>query len=197
MQTERWRFPGETMLHETAARLLLHAEQPLEAVNELTTALLADPENLRLQARLAEAHMAAGQFAQAATLWGKLIGQAKDVDERRQQRLQLAECQVRSRQYDDAAHTYRVLVLTDGDDMAALLGLAATTLVAGRPQETVEAAQRALHIEPTNTDALLALACGYARLDQTAKAIETLALSDAPANDDPLVRELLAQWRRK
>ena len=195
LDAERWRFPGETMLHETAARLCLHAGDPEAAVNELATALLANMEDVRLRTRLAEAYMAAGQHTKAIPLWSALIRELEATTARRQARLRLAVCQVEAGEYHDAAHTYRVLTLTDTDDVAALVGLAATTLADHRPAETVEAAQRALRLRPEDRDARLALACGYARLRQPGKAIDTLAISDVDAIDDPLVRELLTRWR--
>ena len=183
LKTERWRFPGEIMLHETAARLLLHAGEPDEAVNELATALLADPDNPWLRQRLAEAHMAAGQYPKAIPIWNALIDQSDNATERRQKRLQLAECQVQAGEYHDAAHTYRVLSLTDNDDVAALVGIGRDN-VGGRPRAggrgsrptrvaicVRTTAMRGWHWRAVTRD-----------LNQTGKAIETLALSDADSS---------------
>jgi tetratricopeptide (TPR) repeat protein len=75
---ERGRFPGQPILQVVAARLCARDGQLAEAVDELTTAGLAEPDSAEIRRRRAEACTAAGRYAEALPLWRALVAAAPD-----------------------------------------------------------------------------------------------------------------------
>ena len=195
LDAQRSRFPGEPEIQALAIRLYQHTGDTAAAIDELQAALVHTPESAVMRGQLADAYMRAGRHREAAALWRELAASAQGGQQRGRMRHKLAICLLADDEFEDAVRTYRILTLTDPDDVRAHLGLAAATLASGAPVEAIAAAQRALRLDPGAGDARLALACAYAQSGQRGKAVEVLEARAKGAEADPLVRELLARWR--
>jgi len=195
LQRERSHYPGQPGLHVLAARLCALSGDYETAISEMRTAALAEPDSPEIQHRLADLLTAAGHNTEAAELWRKLLSESQDTNERRHLRHRLAGCLLSAGHAGEARRTFRALVLTQPEDEAARLGLAASCLLDDEPAEALEAALQLLRKRSDNVDARLIAAISYHRLNQPARATELL--SDVRPVNDPegLVRELLACWQ--
>ena len=93
-----------------------------------------------------------------------------DPDEVRYREL-LAEVQSRRGEHADAAAEYALLARRDPRQVAWTVAEAAERLDAAETEKGVEAARRAIRLEPANFDAQLALARGLIRLGNAAGAL--------------------------
>ncbi len=75
---ERGRFPGQPVLQVLSARLCARDGQLAAAVDELTTAGLAEPDSAEIRRRRAEAYTAAGRYNEALPLWRMLVAAAPE-----------------------------------------------------------------------------------------------------------------------
>ena len=195
LERERWRYPGEHTLHVLAARLSMQAVDYDAAVRELATAALAEPDSLEILRWLAEAYDAAGRYEDAVEAWQRLAAGSRTSGERSVFRRRLARSLMSAKRYHEARSVYSDLVLTQPDDHAARLGLAAAYLALERPADALEAALQVLEVDGANTDARLVAAASYRSLGQRGRAVELLA-DVSPAEDrDGIARELIARWR--
>ena len=195
LQRERKRYPGELEISLLAARLQGQLGNHAAAVDELSTALLTDPESETIRRQLAEAYMAAGRTADAAGLWRELIASGDDPSELRRLRHRLADCLLATDRHDEAREVYRTLVLGEPSDQKARLGLAVTGLASDKPAEALEAARELIRAGDGGTEARLIAALCYRRLNQTDRAIEMLSDIRPADDEDGLVRELLTRWQ--
>lgn len=194
LESKRQRTPGEPAMELVAARLYARVNQPELTVRELQASLLRTPDSVMLKRRLAEALAAAGRHADALPLWRDLVRAATDGETRHTYRGELAACLLTLGQYAEATRTYRVMTLTQPEDAAAYIGLAAAALADGQPDEGIAAATRAVEIDSQSEDGRLALACGYAQRGQYGRAAEVLGTSVGGAGTEGDVREILARW---
>ena len=202
LQRERHRFPGEPAIYMLAARLWEQAGDSQAAIDELTTAALAQPESPQIRRRLAQAYAAAGRRDEAAAVCQEQAAESPDTDEWQQLRRRLASFRLSSGEFEAAQRIYRALVLTHPNDKAAWLGLATASLMADEPAEALEAALKVLRSvstgdegSPLDADARLIAALCYRRLDQPHQAIKLL--SDISSDDDPdgSAQRLRTHWQ--
>jgi len=195
LESERSGFPGQVAVHVAAARLYAHLGEATAAVGELRAALLLEPGSLGLRRRLGQACMAAGDYRTAISTWRELVGSSTDERQRHCFRRQLATCLLATDQYGAAADTYRTMALLRSDDADVQVGLATAALGEGRSAEALQAASRALSLDPGHVEARLVGAVSYARLGQRPRALAELSRLRAEDRERPLVRELQARWQ--
>jgi tetratricopeptide (TPR) repeat protein len=195
LQRERRHFPGDPSVHTLAGRLHKWLGDLEAAIGELRTAALAQPDSREIRLRLAETYMAANHHTEASGIWQALVDESTDAQERHRLRHRLARSLMSAGRFDEARGVYRTLALTEPDDEAARLGLAAMCCATGESAEGLEAALDVLQDDPDNVDARLIAALSYRRLGQPTAALELLSEVPTESDADGLVRELLARWR--
>ena len=118
-----------------------------------------------------------------------------DPDEIRYREL-LADVFASEGAHRDAADEYRRLAAGDARHAEWTVAEARERLGAAQPEMVIEAARRALRLDPQNGTAQLALAQGLTRLGQARLALEAALRAAALLPDDPATQETLAdaQW---
>jgi tetratricopeptide (TPR) repeat protein len=114
-----------------------------------------------------------------------------DPDEIRYREL-LAEILSRRGAHRDAAVEYQRLARNDPRQPAWTVAEARERLGAAQPEMSVEAAQRAVKLEPRNGQAQLALSRALARLGEARGALQAATLAEELLSGDPAAREALA-----
>lgn len=117
-----------------------------------------------------------------------------DPDEVRYREL-LAEILAVQGAHRDAAAEYGRLARNDPTQPAWTVAEAEERLGAAQPGASVEAARRAVRLDPSNVDAQLALARGLVRSGDARGAIQAASAAATLRPDDPEPRELLADAR--
>lgn len=172
---ERARFPGEPVIILLASRLAERNEQFSMAIDELKTALLAEPKAVAVQHHLAALYMRAGRYAEAIAAWQRLIEQCDDAEARHALRRQLAGCLLAAGSYAEARGVYQVLVSAKPEDSAARLGYATACLKMDEPREALTAALQVLRDDRGSLEAAYLAGLCYRRLDEPAPAQEFLS----------------------
>jgi tetratricopeptide (TPR) repeat protein len=194
LERERYRFPGQAAVHLLAARLSERIGDNQTAIDELTTAALAEPKSIDIRRRLAELYTKTGHYDEAIVSWQRLVAESRDADERDRLRRRLAWCLVSADRFDEARGILQALVVTRPDDLTTQLRLSAACLMAGEPAEALAAALKVLRAERNNADARLLAALSYRRLGQPAQAAELLSDIQPDQDVEELVRQLRARW---
>jgi tetratricopeptide (TPR) repeat protein len=114
-----------------------------------------------------------------------------DPDEIRYREL-LAEVLSRRGAHRDAAAEYGRLARNDPRQPAWTVAEARERLGAAQPEMSVEAAQRAVKLEPRNGQAQLALSRALARVGEARGALQAATLAAELLSGDPAAREALA-----
>jgi len=162
----------------------------VEEVVRRTDALLAErPGDDAAHEARARARLALGRLEEAEA--DAMDAVRLDPDEIRYREL-LAEIQSRRGEHADAAAEYARLARNDPGQVAWTLAEATERLESADPEGGVEAARRAVRLDPRSYDAQLALARGLVRLGEARDALTAAARAAEQRPGDPAARELLA-----
>ena len=165
-----------------------------EDVLRRTEAILAErPGDDAAHEMRARALLALGRVREAESEADNAV--RLDPDEIRYREL-LADVLAREGAHRDAADEYRRLAAGDPRHADWTVAEARERLGAAQPEMGIEAARRALRLDPANAPAQLSLAQGLTRLGQARPALEAALRALALLPEDPGSREALAdaQW---
>ena len=152
--------PKNPDLHATLAAADLAAGDHKRCVAHAQEALALRKDHTEALALLARGHLAAGKPDEAATALEQLIAQSPNTNNPRPV-LQLAGIRLRQGQPSKAIAHYRHALSIDDKDLRARFGLATALENAGRTAEAIDQFKGLSTLDPTNDQALLALARLY------------------------------------
>ncbi|MGZ6372235.1 MAG: tetratricopeptide repeat protein [Candidatus Limnocylindria bacterium] len=165
------------------------AEDSDRTIARTTARLLERPGDDAAHAERAGALLAIGRLEEAERDASDAV--RLDPDEVRYREL-LAEIQSRRGEHADAAVEYARLASRDPGQVAWTVAEAAERIEAADAAKGVEAARRAVRLDPANFDAQLSLARGLIHVGDAAAALPAASRASALRPGDPAAREATA-----
>src|SRR6266851_2895542 len=199
--------PGEEEHWLNLTRELMELSRYSEAISAVQSGLAANPKSYALHLRLGAAHLSAGHYAEAESVFRDLVTAGDPLPTGY---IGLAQVLLRTGRAEevafdragmplDAMMAFQEAVRLNSNNAEVHLSLGKTELALGRANDAIAELQQTLRLSPDNTQAKRLLSQAYRRAGDSknaAKFAEASANASSDPEDDLLDDFFVPQWQQ-
>ncbi|MFA5239829.1 MAG: tetratricopeptide repeat protein [Phycisphaerae bacterium] len=162
-------MPKEIPLKTAAADLMWRLGENERAIELYKQVMLMRDDDSSIAESLGYCYVFSGRLSEGAEIFNKLIGQCRDEQKKKSYLQVAAFCSVNSAQYDKAVNCYNELSVEERDNAEIWVKMGQASLGAGSADRALMCGQRALSLQPGDTDATVLVGCAqYSMRDYNA-----------------------------